>query len=712
MPSHTTRCLGPRQKNRQCAVLWIVLSVSLLLLPNRLMTVKAGGRATPSFSVTAQSSRQPDGSQDAGKDPPAVGVFEPVDSTELLLLARRTAAQPIPTRQAPRGRASETNATQGDKDLRQLEPGKPIEQKFAGGQSHSYRVTITTGQYLHVVVDQRGIDVALTLFAPDGKQEMDVNLTGIGGLEALSYEATAIGDYRITVRALGAATLSGSYQARLEMRAAATAQDKQRIAAERLLAEANQLSGRGPAVAEQLLAKAQQALGEWQALGDQYWAAYALSLLGIASRSLNRHDNAIEYFEQALKISKEMKDLPSEGKSLNNLGNTYYSMRRIEKAVEYYEQALAIKREVKNRAGEVTSLFDFAELERKRGDYLQAKALADDGLKIAESLRSEFYNRELRSSYFASVQHYYMFYTDLMMRLHQAKPGQGFDTLALQANERARARILLEQLSEAHADIRQGVDPTLLERELILQRQLNSKASTQIQLLSGKHTEAQAAAIAKEIEELTAQYQQVEGQIHATSPRYAALTRPQPLTLAEIQRQVLDPGTLLLEYTLGKERSYLWAVAQNSINVYELPKRPKIEAAARRVYERFSANNPAADKTTAEALAALSRMLLGPVAKQLGTMRLLVVADGILQYLPFGALPAPTAGAAGQRSRTPGRQTPLIVQHEIVSLPSASTLAVLRREQGGRKPAPKQVAVLADPVFDRNDPRVKSDIGG
>jgi len=50
---------------------------------------------------------------------------------------------------------------------------------------------------------------------------------------------------------------------------------------------------------------------------------------------------------------------------------------------------------------------------------------------------------------------------------------------------------------------------------------------------------------------------------------------------------------------------------------------------------------------------------------------------------------------------------PLIVEHEIVSLPSASVLGVLRRELADRAPAPKLVAVLADPVFEPTDLRVK-----
>ncbi len=102
----------------------------------------------------------------------------------------------------------------------------------------------------------------------------------------------------------------------------------------------------------------------------------------------------------------------------------------------------------------------------------------------------------------------------------------------------------------------------------------------------------------------------------------------------------------------------------------------------------------------------MSRMLLGPAAGQLGSKRLVIVASGTLQYLPFGALPVPAAGEklGGGSQSTANR--PLIVDHEIVSLPSASTLAVLRRELSGRQPAAKSVAVLADPVFDRNDPRV------
>ncbi|MGH9371887.1 MAG: CHAT domain-containing protein, partial [Vicinamibacterales bacterium] len=65
------------------------------------------------------------------------------------------------------------------------------------------------------------------------------------------------------------------------------------------------------------------------------------------------------------------------------------------------------------------------------------------------------------------------------------------------------------------------------------------------------------------------------------------------------------------------------------------------------------------------------------------------------QYIPFGALPVASA--------------PLIARHEIVNLPSASALALLRRESARRTRAPRLLAVLADPVLEPDDPRVTTD---
>jgi CHAT domain-containing protein len=259
------------------------------------------------------------------------------------------------------------------------------------------------------------------------------------------------------------------------------------------------------------------------------------------------------------------------------------------------------------------------------------------------------------------------------------------------------------------------VDSTLLARERSLQQDLNLEAGRQETLLAGPNTEAEVETGDRALEALTADLRQVEAAIKATSPRYAALALPEPLDLEAMRRQ-LDPGTMLLEYSLGPRRSYLWAITRKEITGHQLPGRAELDTAVRRLHALVSSTQAVAlrgergrplapkvpQREMLDVASALSRMLLGPVADRLGTQRLVIVADGILSYLPFGSLPDPvTLPPDG------GTIQPLIVRHEIVSLPSLSVLAQLRQQPGGRLPPPRTIAVVADPVFYADDERVR-----
>ncbi|MEK7833318.1 MAG: CHAT domain-containing protein, partial [Acidobacteriota bacterium] len=403
------------------------------------------------------------------------------------------------------------------------------------------------------------------------------------------------------------------------------------------------------------------------------------------------------------------------------------------KAKEQFSQAAIILAELGNRAGEAQALFGLAQAERALGRLPESRRLIESALAKVESVRAGVGSQQFRTSYLATVQRLYEFNLDLLMQLHRAQPAtgpaMGFDALALQASERARARSLLEQLTESRADIRRGVDAALLAREQELTQLLNAKAQRQSQL-SPRTGDNQRRELQQEIRQLEDEYQQVQAKIRQTSPQYAALTQPQPLGATEIQ-SLLDADTLLLEYALGEERSYLWAVSANGINSYELPKRSLIEDAAKRASKLLNAHGvrlrgetvaarsdriAQADAQLSETARQLSDWLLAPAAALLGNKRLLIVPDGALQYLPFAMLPAPDKtdignknpqSASGEFGRNPQSGVPLIVNHELVTLPSASTLAVMRRELAGRTPAPKQLAIFADPVFDGGDDRLK-----
>jgi CHAT domain-containing protein len=532
-----------------------------------------------------------------------------------------------------------------------------------------------------------------------------------------------------------------------------------------------------------------KALPIYVSVGETFSQSNVLNSMGLAHSRLGKMQEAIELYGRALENSRRYGLAPRlEASTLGNLGAAHLELGDKQKAADYYNQELALCRRTGARACTAAALYSLGDVSFLSGeterslDYLgeslklfrmagerkweatvlrglartnfelgnlgEARKQIEAAIEIGESMRANIGRQDLRASFFGSVQSGFELYVDLLMTQHRRQPGAGYDAAALQAGERARVRSLLDQLAESNADIRQGVAPQLLELERALQQQLSAKAIARATAANKKETESMALSLDKEIDELAARYSEVEARIRDSSPRYAALTRPQPLTTSEIQQQLLDENTVLLEYALGEKRSWLWAVTRDSVSGHELPPRAEIDTAARSVYKLLTARQPKKDSTEAARLksiaeadarlqaetAALSRMLLGPISAQLQRewkgRRLAVVASGALEYTPFAALPLPENGNTGEdrathargdkaTGRLGDRETPsrivaprvsrpvlLISDHEVVNLPSASALALIRREAAGRRAATKTLAALADPVFDANDPRL------
>src|SRR5262249_43738628 len=192
-------------------------------------------------------------------------------------------------------------------------------------------------------------------------------------------------------------------------------------------------------------------------------------------------------------------------------------------------------------------------------------------LEVIESLRGLNSSLQLRSTYLALAQDHYQLYTELLMRLHHGDPTAGHASAALQASERGRARSLLDALAEAQIDLRSAVDAKLIAEERRLQRKLNDQSAAQMRLLSGKYTAEQSSALDANIKETIDLLEETRANIKRANPRYAVLTYPQPVSVEQIQRELLDDDTLLLEYALGGERSYLFLVSSSSLQTFTLP---------------------------------------------------------------------------------------------------------------------------------------------
>lgn len=432
-------------------------------------------------------------------------------------------------------------------------------------------------------------------------------------------------------------------------------------------------------------------------------SAYSLAGLGKIARVRGDLTKAEEYYRRSLVIVANT-DAPGrdQAKFFVGLAAVFRERRDFPKAEHLYRQALElIEKKDPESVDRTTILGDLAGTLYHQSRFDEAAELYRQALSTLESRTLHLGGpEEIRSRYRAEHVRYYQEYTGLL--LEQGQPQVAFEVL-----EGSRARTLFEMLAQAHVDIEKGADPATRERARKLRLLLNAKTEYRIRIVGGANNDQQLALVDKQIEDLLLQYQQVEAQLRTNSPAYGALTQPRKLGVSEIQR-LLDPNTVLLEYSLGEERSYVWAVTDNSLKAYSLPKRSEIEAAARQVYDLLTSRNRTANKKaedkadTAEkkyvaAANKLSEMVIGPVAQLLPGKRLLIVSDGALQYVPFSALPTPNRGA---------NAVPLIVNHEIINLPSASVLAELRRQKVSRDKASMTVAVLADPIFDPSDERL------
>jgi CHAT domain-containing protein len=430
-----------------------------------------------------------------------------------------------------------------------------------------------------------------------------------------------------------------------------------------------------------------QALLIRRATGDRLGGATTLNNLGAVHDHQGETTKALDYYNQTLLIRQAVGDRAGVATTLNNMG-TIYAPLDWAKARDYYQQALLLRRAVGTRSGEAITLANLASLDHGQNKLTNALQNINLAIQIIESLRSELNNDVLKTSYFASVQAYYQLKNNILMQLRQQQPMQGYDAQALETADQSRARILRELLIQANANIRKDIDPKLFQQEQSLNQNLNAKEKQLVQLSSQSGKETELAPLNQTIATLYAQRDDLKNTIRSTSLAYANLQYPKPATLKEIQQQ-LDPDTLMLQYSLGDKESYLWVISQNTLKTYILPKRSEIKKTAIAFRRELNLKTP-------QSAIDLTQQILAPAAKDLGNKRLVIIPDGILNIIPFAALNTPNSTT----------YNPLLTQHEITNLPSASTIGILRTTVATKPRGTKRLAILADPIFRKDDPRL------
>jgi len=682
------------------------------------------------------------------------------------------------------------------------------EYQIKGGESQFFTVRLGANETARIEIEQRGVDVALAAYKPDGTRFIESESpSGVLGSDLILVTAAEAGDHKIEVTPSDPRAALGKFVIKLAEIRPTVPKDHEINAVSKKITKAGDdanifrqrgtLEGRRQALEKfkeiielskikedkvwelvailssglvyEQIGEAQNALDQYlrglalaREVGNRQYEGSAINNLAVVNLSLGEYETSIsyltqalalqqqagnrrgqgvvfnnlgtahlllenptkseEFYRQALAVRRAVKDERGEGFALNNLGQVFLHTGDNATAREFLDQALALRRKIADKQGEAVTLRNLGKLLFKTGNdkdaqiYLtQARTLSNElgdrrveadtyywlaaiearsgdssrgieyiekGLGIIEQIRGEIVNPQLRTGYFSTVPQFFELYITLLVSRSQKNNDVKDVSLALQVSERARARTLVELLQEARINIKKGPDEKALDDK---QETLNAKYRDRTTLLSGKATTEQVARVTADINALALDIEDLQIKIRRENPAYADLAYGSALSASEIQ-ELLDDETALVEFKLGDTNSFVWLVTRNSIRVFTLAARRDIESVAANYYKAV-AGGSAVSGEVGQLEKRLDQMLFGQIAKLLGKKRIAVVADGVLNLVPFSALPT-------------------LSGHETVGLPSAGVLAELRRSSSKRQPSERTIAIFADPVFEPSDSRL------
>jgi CHAT domain-containing protein/Flp pilus assembly protein TadD len=430
-----------------------------------------------------------------------------------------------------------------------------------------------------------------------------------------------------------------------------------------------------------------------EAGGDNLSTAHSLLGLGRAQLDQGRVVEAVPALQAALDLQVEISDRPGQVTTLRELGRAMVKLGRLPEARDDFRRSLDLAQLVGEPSKEAESRLRWAELLAQQGDLEEARGQATMALATLETLRRSLAEPDLRAGLQSRSQEDFAMLVDILARLDATSPGRGYAEEAFEVAERARARTLVELLTEAQADLARTLPADVATRRDNLSGRLSR---TQKQLTSEFRQpvvdETRVAALKVEIQDLDRQRGDLERDIRLDNPRWAALDYPTPIDAHRTQ-QLLAPGQALVSFVLGARASYVFVVARDGLSIRSLPAEGVLSPLIGEFRELLATPGRRSLGRLKVVGAQLYDMLLGPVDSELrASDQLIIVADGPLNYVPFEALVQgdPSAGASGF----------VIARWAISYVPSASTIDVLSRRSHPSTDRQWQLAAFADPAIE------------
>lgn len=445
-------------------------------------------------------------------------------------------------------------------------------------------------------------------------------------------------------------------------------------------------------------------------LNDKYYITLVYRVIGDNFFDRNQNEEAVNFYHRSLANTTGIGSRTNYILIHHKLGRIYLRTSQNDLAEKHFNLSLSESIRLKNHFIQAENYYYLAQLERTLNQPEKSLLSAKKSVEITDLLSSDVLSSKLKQKYFSSIYDRYELLTNLLINSRNQVNEVDFSIQALQTSEKSRARSMLENLAFSEASFTKDADGETVSREKEILFLLNAKADKLTDLLSKNGDKPETEKLDVEINELEHELENIKANLKQNSPVYSAIKNPAPFDVAEFQRDVLDDNSLLLEFSFGKEESYLWVIGKTEVNSYILPPREQIESRieklrqlidSREMLEGETVENYQARVSESEAVykseaKQLSNELFGQVADKFSNKRLLIVPDGKLHYFPVAALPFPNSTD----------NQPILLTNEVVYEPSAATLTLLMRNGLRTSDATKNLLVFSDPIFSNQDARV------
>lgn len=446
-------------------------------------------------------------------------------------------------------------------------------------------------------------------------------------------------------------------------------------------------------------------------LHDPKREAIALRSLGAVEDSTGRTGQAVALYVRGAELSHSVHDPRFEAAALISIGQVREREGDHQAAILLYERASALSLQGEAPDNELRAHYEMARSQKNLGQIAKAQSELDQALLLAAKKRAAVRSELLRTSYFASVRKCYDLYVETLMDQHSSFPSAGFDLAALEKTETGRARTLLEALNEFRSEPAPEMDKGAAAQLRRTRVALTAAYDQRLKLMLNDGNPESLTENARAISLLTTEYDRKLENLYEMFHSHES-TAPLP-TVKQVLSTFAEPGTVILEYLLGEERSFAWRIAEGKLKTYSMPGKEAITRDVQRWRNLLVSRKPkvgeslatynlrvrASDQSLQKQGQRLACEILSPL-EGVKAERLVVIADGPLNSVPFAALPLNACSQKGG--------APLITAYQVVSLPSLLLLPALRKQEQQHRDVDGEVAILADPVFSRDDPRVHS----